>query len=231
MLMVDEHTALISDLFDHYLTVADLSNLNITGKIDLNGHTSESMVKTGNKVFVANWSEMNQQVVNDKILVVDINSMKLTDSIQVTKEPNSMVIDKNNKLWVLCGGGYDNQVTPALFKVNPATNYIEAKLEFPDKNCNPFSLSINGSGNQLYFINGDIFRMQITENVIPGSAWVSSNENNFYSLNVRPDKEEVFVSDALNYVRNGKVFVYNENGNKVNTFNAGIIPGYFTFVQ
>jgi len=230
ILFVDDNTALISDLFDKSLTIADLSTFAVKGKIDLNGHTSESMVKAEHKVFVANWSKMNQQAINDKILVVDIDLMKLTDSIAVTVEPNSMAIDKNNKLWVLCSGGFNNEYYPALYRINTESNTVEKKLEFSHKDCSPVALSINGDGDKLFYLNKDIYRISVSSGAIPEAPFVACGDKNFYALGVRPDKEEIFVSDALDYVRNGQVYVYDNSGNLRSSFEAGIIPGYFGFV-
>jgi len=229
LLIISDNLALVSDLYDKYLTVVNPSTFEVTGKIDLNGRSSESMQKIGNRVFVANWSGLNQKNPNDKVLVVELDNLKLVDSVQVTKEPNSMVVDKNGKLWILCSGGYGNTETPALYRIDPFDNSIERRFDFPEKNSNPFSLSINGAGEQLYFLNKSVFRMNIAADQLPTQPFIENGENNFYTLGVRPDIEELFVSDVLDYVRNGKVLVYNQSGSFKHKFEAGIIPGYFCF--
>ena len=229
ILIVDENRALISSLSDKYLTVINPSAFEITGKIDLNGRSSESLLRIGKKIYVANWSKLNQQKSNNVVLVVDVDQMALVDSIQVTKEPNSMVVDNNEKLWVLCSGGYNNTEIPVLYRINPSDNSVEKRFEFSDKNSNPFSLNINGTGEQLYFLNEAVFRMDIEDVQLATQPFIEKGENNFYALGVRPDIEELFVSDVLDYVRNGKVLVYNQSGSFKHKFEAGIIPGYFCF--
>jgi len=135
ILIIDDSRALISDLFDKYLTVINPTSYEITGKIDLHGRTSESMRKIDTKVFVANWSKLNQQKNNNQISVIDIDQLEVLDSIEVTKEPNSMVVDKNEKLWVLCSGGYSNTETPALYRINPVNDLVEAKLTLTSPGC------------------------------------------------------------------------------------------------
>jgi len=229
LLIINDNLAFVSDLSDKYLTVVNPSTFEVTGKIDLNGRSSESMRKIGNKVFIANWSGLNQKKSNDKVLVVDVDQLKLTDSIQVSKEPNSMVVDKNNKLWVLCSGSYSNTETPALYRIDPFDNSIEKRFDFSDKNSNPFSLSINGTGEQLYFLSDAVFSMSITAVQLPTQPLIEKGENNFYTLGVRPDGEELFLADALDYVRNGQILVYSQSGDFKHKFEAGIIPGYFCF--
>jgi len=229
ILILNKNSAWVSDLFNKYISVVDLNTYRITRTIDLHGRTSESMVQIGNKVFINNWSKLNQTPLNNMVMVLDAATGTIIDSITVTREPNSMVTDANNKLWVLCSGGYDNTGFPALYQINPNSDTIEKMLTFSDKTTNPFSLGINGAGNTLWFLNGDIYKININANQLPAIPWVTSGLHNFYSLGVRPDKESVYVSDALDYVRNGKVYIYSSTGELTGEIEAGIIPGFFCF--
>jgi len=229
IIIIDNKTAWVSNLYSKFITVVNTETYNVTGTINLKGHTSESMVKIGDKVFVANWSKLNQQLTNDKLLVIDVVKNSVVDSIQVTLEPNSMVVDKNGKLWVLCSGGYSNEIVPALYQINPETDAIEQKIEFSDKTDSPINLVINGEGTQLYYINYGIYKMDITSTQIPDEPLIQSGSKNFYSLAIEPDSNNIFVSDALDYARNGRVYIYNKSGDLTSQFEAGIIPGYFAF--
>jgi len=231
LIVVNENRAWISDLFSKNLSVVDLSTFKVIKKISLNGRTSESMAMIGGRVFVANWSKLNQKAANNMILVVDVATEKVVDSVSVTIEPNSMVVDKNDKLWVMCGGGYANEVYPVLYQINPGDLSVEKQLTFPVKTDAPFEMRINGKGDVIYYLNKGVYKININSDVLPAEAWIDSGEKNFYALGVRPDKNEVFVSDALDYVRNGKVYVYSDDGLLNSSFEAGIIPGYFAFVQ
>ena len=229
IIIIDNKTAWVSDLYSKSITVVNTETYKITGTINLKGRTSESMVKIGDKVFVANWSKLNQQLTNDKVLVIDVSQNSVIDSIRVTVEPNSMVVDKNGKLRVLCSGGYSNEIIPVLYQINPETDAIEQKIEFSDKTDSPINLAINGEGTQLYYINSGIYKMDITSTHIPDEPLIQSGSKNFYSLAIEPDRNNIFVSDALDYVRNGQVYIYDNSGVLTGKFEAGIIPGYFAF--
>jgi len=231
LIVINDNSAWISDLFSKSLYVVDLSTLQVVKNISLNGRTSESMVKIGQRVFVANWSKLNQQAANNVIMVVDAISEKVIDSIEVSIEPNSMVVDKNHKLWVMCGGGYANEVYPALYRINTEYLSVEKEFIFPEKTNSPFEMKINKEGNVLYFLDTDVYKMSISDNVLPSKPFVESGDNNFYALGICPGKEELFVSDALDYVRNGTIYIYSSTGVLNSSFEAGIIPGYFAFLQ
>ena len=58
-----------------------------------------------------------------------------------------------------------------------------------------------------------------------------NNNNTFYALDINPINEEVYVSDAIDYVQNGIIFRYSSSGDLINQFNSGVIPGSFLFIE
>jgi sugar lactone lactonase YvrE len=162
-------------------------------------------------------------------MVVDLNTELLTDSIHVVKEPNSMIVDKNQKLWVLCSGGYMNEETPALIRINPADKSIEQVFSFPDKYRSPFSLKTNNSGDSLYFIDNDVFAMSINDAVLPANYIIPEGTHSFYSLAINPHNSHFILTDALDYNQNGKVYRFSPSGSLLKTYTAGIIPGNVCF--
>lgn len=65
-------------------------------------------------------------------MIIDTETDVLIDSIQVGIEPNSMVVDRDQNIWVLCSGGYDNEEMPSLWKVNPQNKSVIKKNELND---------------------------------------------------------------------------------------------------
>ncbi len=231
LIFIDNNRVLISDIAEPFLTLVNINSQGTYGKIDLDGRTAESMVKTGDKLFAVNWSAMYQEKKNNMVLVIDLNDLKLMDSIEVTIEPNSLQLDKNGDLWVLCSGGYNNEEIPALYKIDINTDSVLAKLEFRNIASSPGELHINKTGDMLYFINNDIYKMSIYSDSIPEEPFIKSNGSVFYSLGIDPSTGDIYVSDAGNYMQKGKVFVYDTTGNIKMNFLAGIIPGYFCFKE
>ena len=116
-LPVSESNAYVSDLYSGSITQVCLDDFTVT-KIIKTEMSTEQMIKIGNEVFVANWMGGN------KILVINPIIGEIIDSIEVIIEPNSMVMDKNQKLWVLCSGGYLKEM-PAILRIDPATREKE----------------------------------------------------------------------------------------------------------
>lgn len=224
-----EGKAYVSDLYSDSLRILNLLSGQITGYINIH-RSSEEMILSGQMLFAANWSNYGKPTVNnDHIMVVDVSTDLLYDSIQVVKEPNSMVLDKNGKIWVLCSGGYDNAEFPALIRIDPGSKTIEQTFTFPVKECSPFKLRINATGDTLYFLNSGVFRMTINDFQLPSSPFIAGDGCNFYGLGINPATSDIFVSDAEDFCQQGNIFRYNAAGVLKSVYSAGVIPGEFCF--
>lgn len=228
MIFIDDNKAYVSDLYGTKLTVVNPTNYELIGKIDV-GKSSDCMVRSGNRIMVANWSAYNQTKINNTVMVIDSDTDVLTDSIVVGIEPNSMVIDKNDFLWVLCSGGFMNDEMPTLWKVNTETLETQKKFTFNNILQSPDNLCINSTMDTLYFLNDGVYRISITDIELPAEAIINENGGNYYSLGVDPVRNEIYVSDALDYNQNGIVTRYNSKGTLISSFEVGIIPGDFGF--
>lgn len=226
--------AYVSDLYSHSIHIIDPNTFQKKGEISLseNGreHTSEQMVAYDDIVFTNSWSNDNQ------VLIIDSSTDQLLDSIRVPAQPQSIVLDKNNKLWVLCDGGYEGHPLfwekPALVRIDADTREVE-KLFFFDKNDNPSSLEINGNRDSLYFLNIDVYRMAVESAVLPDQAFIESPYNSsnggFYALGIDPQNSNVYVADAIDYQQSGLIFRYQSDGQLLEEFKTGVNPSYFCF--
>ena len=73
--------------------------------------------------------------------------------------------------------------------------------------------------------------MNINDQTLPTTAFIANNSNTFYGLGIDPVNQDVYVSDAIDYVQNGIIFRYSSSGSLIHQFNSGIIPGAFLFIQ
>jgi hypothetical protein len=188
------------------------------------GKSTEKLLYFGNILYAANWSSYGSDPLNNSIQIIDVLNKTLIGSIQVGKEPNSMVKDKNNNIWVLCSGGYMNEENPRLCKISTITNTVISVFEFPLITQSPFSLSVSKDGDYLYYINEHIYRMSIYDYALPTSPLIASDDMNFYSVNASMFADSIVVADAGNYQTAGKVLIYMTTGQEASRFQAGIIP-------
>jgi DNA-binding beta-propeller fold protein YncE len=222
MLIVSSDKAYISSLYSNNLTIISLATNTVTGSIGLR-RSSEAMVLVGNKAFVSSWSQ------GKEIMVINTATDKVTDSIKVAPEPESMVTDKNNKLWVLCSGGYTGQTLAELILINPVTNTIERELVFPAKLSYPTCLQINKTRDTLFFADNGLWRMSIQSTSLPNTAFKKPVNRFIYKFGVDPRYGKIFYTDAMDYKQKGYVLQLNAQGRQIDSCRAEIIPGSLCF--
>lgn len=223
--------AYVTDLYAKAITVIDPSTFSIVKRIDLNNgigkqHPTEQMVQYKNFLFTNCWSYDN------KILVIDTNTDKLIEEIEVPIQPSSLCIDKNNKIWTITDGGYKDSPygheIPALIKIDAKTRKVEHVFKFKF-NDSPSEVCLNGTKDKIFFINNDIWKMDVKANSLPKKPLINSNGTIYYGLSVNPQNGEVYVADAIDYVQRGIVYRYSNKGEAIDNFKVGIIPGAFCF--
>ncbi|MBR6437809.1 MAG: YncE family protein [Bacteroidales bacterium] len=237
MLPVSSDKAYVSDLESLGLWSLNLNTLEKT--FIETGNTTEAMVKVGNEVFVSNWSNYYPSQIgittsNKTIQVIDCERDTIVATIEVAQEPNAMVVDKNDHIWVSCSGSYNNVQDPALICIDPATRTVIKRFNFTPGADYPSGLAIDGTGENVFFMNGgygtlNVYKMSVDANEFPANPFISANGKLFYNLKVNPDNGDIYITDAKDYVSNGDLLRYSADGTLLATATLGIIPSYMLF--
>lgn len=215
--------ALVTDLYSKTLHIVNLEGCRVESTIATGGWTEE-MALLDSRVFVT-------QMGTDQVLVIDPITRSLVDSFPVGREPNSLAVDRDGKLWVLCGNAL-GQALPRLVRVNVDSLAVEAIFPFTTLQESPMRLRINATGDTLYYLNGGIYRMGIGDAGLPTQPWVAQGTHTWYGLGIDPVTGYLYASDALDYQRRGMVYRFSpQNSAALAVFEAGIIPGGFTFLH
>lgn len=223
MEVINNEKAYVTSLYGNCIYEMNPTTYAITTTIPANGWT-ENIIFFNNQLLVANMTK-------GYIYFIDISNNTITDSIATTIEPNSMVLDYEQNLWVLCGGGWNHLQKPALLKINPTTKTVIQKLQFQKSNSYPSQLVINNAKNQLYFIDKDIYSLLVNDTTLPQTPVIAANGKLFYCLSISPVNNHLFASDAVNYLSNGYVYQYNlSDYQMIKQYQAAIIPSKCYFV-
>ncbi len=213
--------AYVSDLYSNCVNVIDLSTMIKTESIPCNGSTEE-MVLQNNIVYITNTR-------TNKIYLINVETDEITDSITVGYASNSLQIDKNGKLWVMCAGDMTNNINASIHRINTQNKQVEQSFQLN----NPLNIwdkmRINPSRDTLYYMCNGIFRLPINSTLLPDNTFISQGSCLFHGLAINPVNNNIFVADAVDYIQKGKVYFYSPDGILQGTINTGIIPVDFYF--
>jgi DNA-binding beta-propeller fold protein YncE len=163
-----------------------------------------------------------------EIMVINTNNNQVVDSIEVGNEPESMVLDKNGKLWVLCNGGWKRDNFAKLVTINISNNKVQQEFVFPTKEASPTCLKIDAFGQTLYYLDKGVRKMDINLGKLPANVHIAES-GTFYKIDINPVNGDIFISDVVDYSQNGYVQLYKNDGTFVTKERAGIIPGSMCF--
>ncbi|MBQ6989114.1 MAG: YncE family protein [Alistipes sp.] len=226
---LSDEKAYVTQLWDNRIFIVNPKRYEITGYIECPAMTMESgsteqMVQWGKYVFVNCWSYQN------RILKIDTTTDKVVAELEVGIQPTSLVVDCYGKLWSITDGGYEDSPygfeAPSLYRIDAETFTIEKQFRFA-KGDAPSEVQLNGRGDKLYWINNDVWAMDVTADRIPVKPFIPYSDTLYYGLTIDPRSGEVYVADAIDYVQAGKIYRYSEQGERLDEFYAGITPGAF----
>ena len=243
--------AYVTDIVGTNIWIINPQEMKHTGTIAM-GNTTEKMLRVGNELFVSNWSYYYIDAYSHDsyhtVQVVDLNNdMKVAD-IEVGKEPNTMVVDKNGHVWVLCEGrSWDEEYdaegmpygeNPTLWEIDPMLRTAELRYEFigSDEDDDEIkgvasTLRANPAGDQFYMIyNNEVRRFDLATLSLSETFRITPEPQGlFYNMVVEPRTGELYIADAKNYMKNGTVYRYTSDGLLLASFEAGIIPSAMLF--
>lgn len=229
MHFVSDEKAYVTQIWDNRIYVVNPRLYEITGYIEcprmsMEQGSTEQMVQLGDYVYVNCWSYQN------RILKIDTLSDEVVGELIVGIQPTSLVLDRYNKLWCVTDGGYLDSPygyeAPSLYRIDPESLQIEQRFRFELGDA-PSEIQLNGTRDMLYWINDDIWQMSVTAEEVPTKPIIASRGTIYYGLTVDPTRGDIYVADAIDYQQQGKIYRYSPQGELLDEFYVGIIPGAF----
>lgn len=220
LLPVGPDKAYVTDLYAPHLHVVDLNTLTAQTPIPLPGWT-EALIQVGTEVWV---SHMHRPW----LYVIDPSRDVVVDSVAVGLGGNSLALDAAGALWLLCAGDILTGSGGSLWRIDPAQRRVTWQGTF-GADAHPGALRLNPAGDQLYFLLGGLRRLPVGQPALPAPLIVPAAGRTFYGLGVDPQTGIVYASDAIDYVQRGLVYRFTPDGERIDSFRTGIIPGGFYF--
>lgn len=209
---------------DDFVAVINLNNYSVETTIPV-AEGPEKMVSENGKVYVAHAGGWNQ---GNTVSVLSASQNTLLTSISVGDIPDSMV-EENGQLYVLCGGipaWTGNETSGSLYVINTSSDTVSNSYSFPGLQ---HPAHLDSADDRFYYtIGSDVYAFESNFTSVPAAPLFSATEvTQIYGFTVEDNR--IYIADAMDYASNGKLFVYNANGNLENNYNLGILPKDFVF--
>ncbi len=202
------------------------------------GALPERLTLAGGRVFVANYG-------GNTLTVIDPVTGLVAATVPVGDAPNSFVLDKNARLWVLCGGqvqyganGVDYATTTpgSLHFLDPGNPTAGATARtFATNRFVPTDLQLNPGRDQLYFRAidaytslGGVCRVGVAAATLPDltAPFITGL---FYGLGIDPNTGVIYAGTGnLSADKFGR---YQADGSKIDEYAAGLGVNGFVFFQ
>ena len=209
----------ITDLYANKIHVYN-SYENSLDEIKVSGWCEDLIYHNG-EAFVCN-------IENDLIYVIDVSNNTITDSILLSKSPKVIQQDNLSRFWVLSGGNQQENILPVISIIEENTHNIIKTIHLIDNQSSPISLRVNNSTNEVFFINKHVYKLNSIHSEAPEIIWENTGEN-FYNLEIDPYSNDLYLTDAKDYVQRGSLIILDNNGNFKTEVSTGIIPKSIVF--
>ncbi len=225
---LSDEKAYVTQIWDPRVYIINPKKFEITGYIetdmDFKSGSTEQMVQYDKYVFTNCWSYQN------RILKIDTETDKVVDELTIGIQPTSLVMDKYNKMWTITDGGYEGSPygheAPSLYCIDAETFTVDRQFKFKFGDW-PSEVQLNGTRDTVYWLNRDVWCMDVTANRVPVKPFLPYKNTLFYGLTINPVNSEVYIADAIDYVQPGVILRYSQQGELLDEFKVGIIPGAF----
>lgn len=228
-----DNKLLVTSLYNNYIYIIDASTLNIIDTIKTPYSNTQKLIIKNNEIWVCCWD-----VSCNKIFIYDYESTLLKDSIQLAGyAPFDIVQDAQENIWILSGNKFKNK-NAFLTKVKSENKSIIHSIDFSPSD-DPMQLTMNNTKDTLYYINvqylnaqnnNGIYRMSIYNESLPKQSLINAPLNSyFWALSIHPQSGNIYVSDPKGFTQNSSVYVYNNAGEKLKNYTAGVGCNQFIF--
>ena len=222
--------------YDGYVSVVDTASLREEKRITV-GKQPEEMAVFGTKLYVANSGGYNYPNYERTVSVIDLNSLTETKRIDVAINLHHIKADQYGDLYVTSRGDYYD-IPSKLF-------VIDTKTESVKKTFNIAASDIVISKDKAYIYSveynyntgGNTVGYSLLnvkdETLIAGSFITDGTDKEIkipYGIAVNPLNEDVYVTDAGDYVSPGTLYCFDKNGKKKFSVGTGDIPAHIAFL-
>ena len=242
MLKISENKFYVTDWIENGVWILNVANGNLIKSIQT-GLAPEAMTLFGNLAFVAN---SGGPVVDSTVTIIHALEDTIMGQMLVGHNPNSLLVDDENKLWVLCSGYEDlqnpfNSTPGVLVKFDLSKDSLEYYLAdslaldtfwvFQDNQLKPQDFIQGESNNIFYFLDyykeANLMKFNRDMGILPTGAFISGSYN---AVGFDPIELEIYLSDPGDEMSPGTIYRFGTGGGQIDARETGVKPVEFGFL-
>ena len=213
----------------------DTASLQITRAVVV-GYQPEEMVVTDGKLYVANSGGYRYPNYDTTVSVIDLETFKVINTIDVAINLHRMAIDRYGRIYVSSRGDYYN-VGADVYVIDSKKDKVLGNLgiaasEMCLSGDSIYMTSVEWSyitnSNEITYTLYDVTR----EEVVSHNFIADGTDKQIqipYGIAVNPDTKEILVCDAKDYVTPGSLYCFTPDGYMKWKVTTGDIPAHFAF--
>ncbi|SHE74823.1 YncE family protein [Chryseobacterium vrystaatense] len=214
----------------------DTTSLSIQ-RLAVVGYQPEEMEIIGDQLYVANSGGYMYPNYDKTVSVIDLNSFTETKKIDVAINLHRLQKDNYGDLYVSSRGDYYN-IPSSLFLVDAATGVVKKDFHVAVSGMTIVNDKLYYYGNEFNYTTHsytktfgiiDVKTEQVIATKIIDQQYVDEIKAP-YGIAVNPYSEDIYITDARNYVTTGYVYCFDKSGKFKWKTEGGNIPAHFTFL-
>ncbi|KPH11423.1 YncE family protein [Chryseobacterium sp. ERMR1:04] len=214
----------------------DTTSLSIQRQVTV-GYQPEEMAIVGNKLFVANSGGYMVPNYDKTVSVIDLTSFTETKKVDVAINLHRLQKDNYGDLYVSSRGDYYT-VPSSLYLMDAATGAIKKDFHIAVSEMTIVNDKLYYYGNEFNYNTHaytktfgiiDVKTEEIISNKIIDQEYINAIKTP-YGIMVNPITEDIYITDARNYVAMGFVYCFDRNGHFKWKTEGGNIPAHFAFL-
>lgn len=205
------------------IVIADAQAMNITGTIPMKPGVDD-LYYTNGYLFAS----INNYGLGTSVSVIDPTKNTVVKDLPVMPGPAGMVLDANNKLWVVSRGDYKAEDS-YLDCIDPKNLSMGTQIHLDFQAGT--DLAVSPDRKTLYFTGGNkVYGISIDSREAPAAPLFTAEDvADLYSFGVNPQNGDFYLGDARFFTASGGVNVYTSTGAFKTSFTAGVGPTQFIF--
>lgn len=219
-----------------YVAKVDTATLEVVDRC-LVGFQPDGLEIMEDKIYVANSGGYMVPNYENTVSVIDLETFKEVDRIEVAVNLHYVMADNHGCLWISSRGDYYE--TPSrLYCYDVRKKRMVATLEVPvsDMCIQGDSIYIVSAGwsyitssyNVTYSVVDVNLKEKVTDNFITDGTETKIKMP--YGIAVNPITKDIYLTDAKNYVNPGTLYCFGRDGVLKWSVRTGDIPAHFAFV-